>query len=71
MLLDMSREEVETHSHGVIHRKHHMEVQDAKLKERAERITNLEQQLLELQVQAPHEPTDPEEIDATSGMDED
>jgi hypothetical protein len=34
-------------------------------------ITNLEQQLLELQVQVPHEPTDPEEIDDMSGIDED
>jgi hypothetical protein len=41
------------------------------LEERAERITNLEQQLLELQGQAPPKPTDPEEIDAMSGIDED
>jgi hypothetical protein len=34
-------------------------------------IANLEQQLLELQVQAPPEPTNPEEIDAMSGVDED
>jgi hypothetical protein len=33
--------------------------------------SNLEQQLLELQVQAPPEPADPEEIDAMSGVDED
>jgi hypothetical protein len=36
-----------------------------------ETITNLEQQLLELQVQAPPESVDPEEIDAMSGIDED
>jgi hypothetical protein len=34
-------------------------------------ITDLEQQQLELQGQAPPEPTDPEEIDAMSGIDED
>jgi hypothetical protein len=34
-------------------------------------ITSLEQQLLELQGQAPLEPADPEEIDAMSGIDED
>jgi hypothetical protein len=34
-------------------------------------ITNLEQQLLELQVQEPPEPADPEEITAMSGIDED
>jgi hypothetical protein len=34
-------------------------------------IANLEQQLLELQVQAPPEPANPEEIDAMSGVDED
>jgi hypothetical protein len=34
-------------------------------------IIDLEQQLLELQVQAPHEPVDPEEIDAMSDIDED
>jgi hypothetical protein len=41
------------------------------LEERAERITDLEQQLLELQGQAPPKPTDLEEIDAMSGIDED
>jgi hypothetical protein len=34
-------------------------------------ITNLEQQLLELQVQAPPEPADLEEIDAMLGVNED
>jgi hypothetical protein len=34
-------------------------------------ITNLEQQLMELQVQALPEPADPDEIDAMSGVDED
>jgi hypothetical protein len=47
LLLDITREEVETHTHGIIHLEHHVEVQDAELEERAEAITNLEQQLLE------------------------
>jgi hypothetical protein len=71
MLLDITREEVETHTHRIIHLEHHVEVQDTKLEERVETITNLEQQLLELQVQAPPEPVDPEEIDAMLGIDED
>jgi hypothetical protein len=58
-------------THGIIHLEHHVEAQDAEHEERAEMIINLEQQLLELQVQAPPEPTDPEEIDAMSGIDED
>jgi hypothetical protein len=48
-----------------------MEAQDADLEKRAKMIANLEQQLLELQVQAPPEPADPEEINAMSGVDED
>jgi hypothetical protein len=43
MLLDITREEVETRIHEIIHLEHHMEVQDAKLEERAETIANLEQ----------------------------
>jgi hypothetical protein len=43
MLLDITREEVETRTHGIIQFEHHMEVQDAKLKERAQTIANLEQ----------------------------
>jgi predicted RNase H-like nuclease (RuvC/YqgF family) len=71
MLLDITREEVETRTHGIIHLENHVETQDAVLKERVERITDLEQQLLELQGQAPLEPADPEEIDVMSGIDED
>jgi hypothetical protein len=71
MLLDITREEVETHTHWIIHLEHHVEVQDAELEERAETIANLEQQLLELWVQTPPEPADPEEIDVMSGIDED
>jgi hypothetical protein len=71
LLLDIAREEVETRTHAIIHLEHRAEVQDAELEERAEMIANLEQQLLELQGQAPPEPADPEEIDAMSGIDED
>jgi hypothetical protein len=71
MLLDITREEVETRTHRIIHLEYHVEVQDAELEERVEMITDLEQQLFELQVQAPPEPADPEEINAMSGIDED
>jgi hypothetical protein len=71
MLLDIAHEEVDTRSHGIIHLENHVEMRDIELEERAERIADLEQQLLELQGQAPLEPTDPEEIDAMSGIDED
>jgi hypothetical protein len=71
MLLDITREEVETHTHGIFHLEHHMEVHDVELEERVETIANLEQQLLELQVQVPPKPVDPEEIDAMSSIDED
>jgi hypothetical protein len=50
MMLDITRKEVEIYTHGIIHLEHHVEVQDAELEERVETITNLEQQLLELQV---------------------
>jgi hypothetical protein len=70
MLLDITREEVETRTHGIIHLKHHVETQDAELDERAEMITDLEQQLLELQVQAPHVFIDHQEADAMSGINE-
>jgi hypothetical protein len=71
MLLDIIREEVDIHTHGIIHLEHHMELQDVKLEESAETIANLEQQLLELQGQALLDPIDHEEIDALSGVDED
>jgi hypothetical protein len=71
MLLDITREKVETRTHRIIHLENHVETQDAELEERAERITNLERQLLELPGQAPPELADPEEIDAMSGVDED
>jgi hypothetical protein len=71
MLFDIAREEVETRTHGIVHLEHHVKVQDVEIEERVETIANLEQQLLELQVQAPPEPANPEEIDAMSGVDED
>jgi hypothetical protein len=43
LLLDFTHEEVERRTHEVIHIEHHVEVQDAKLEERAEMITILEQ----------------------------
>jgi hypothetical protein len=43
MLLNVTREEVETCTHGIIHLEHHVEVQDVELEERAEMITDLEQ----------------------------
>jgi hypothetical protein len=49
MLLDITREEVDIHTHRIVHLEHHMETQDTELKERAEMIINLKQQLLELQ----------------------
>jgi hypothetical protein len=50
MLLDITCEEVETRTHGIVHLEHHVEAQDIELEERAEMITNIKQQLLELQV---------------------
>jgi hypothetical protein len=46
----ITREEVETRTHEIIHLEHHVAVQDAEIEEKAETITILEQQLLELQV---------------------
>jgi hypothetical protein len=71
MLLDITHEEVDTHTHGIIHLEHHMETQDDELEERVETITNLEQQLLQLQGLAPPAPVDHEEIDTTSGINKD
>jgi hypothetical protein len=71
MLLDITSEEVETHTHANVHLEHHVEVQDAELEETVEIIANLEKQLLELQVQAPPKPVDHQEADAMSGINED
>jgi hypothetical protein len=48
MLLNIAREEVNIHTHGIVHLEHQVEEQDAELKERAGMIVNHEQQLLEL-----------------------
>jgi hypothetical protein len=71
MLLDITREEVDICTHEIIHLENHVEGQDVLLEERVEVIADLEQQLLELQGQAPPDPVDHEEIDAMSGIDED
>jgi predicted RNase H-like nuclease (RuvC/YqgF family) len=71
LLLDITREEVEIRTHEIIHLEHHVETQNTVLEARAETIANLEQQLLEFQGHAPPEPVNPEEIDATSDVDED
>jgi hypothetical protein len=71
MLLNITREEVETRTHMIVHREHHLEMQDVELEERAEMIADLAHQLLELQVQTPPEPVDDQEVDAMSGIDED
>jgi hypothetical protein len=42
MLLDITHEEVDIHTHGIIYLEHHVETQDAKLEERMETITNIE-----------------------------
>jgi hypothetical protein len=70
MLLDITHEEVDICTHGIIHLEHAIETHDTELEERAETITNLEQQLLELQGQAPPEPVNHEEINAMSSIDE-
>jgi hypothetical protein len=41
MLLNITCEEVETRTHGIVHVEHHVETQDAELEERAEMITDL------------------------------
>jgi hypothetical protein len=49
MLLNITREEVDIRTHRIVHLENHVETQDTELEERAERIADLEQQLLELQ----------------------
>jgi hypothetical protein len=71
MLLDITHEKVDTHTHGIIHLEHHVETQDTKLEEREETIANLEQLLLQLQGPAPPTPIDHEEIVAMFGINED
>jgi hypothetical protein len=58
MLLNITRKEVETRTHRIVNLEHHMEAHDTELEERVEKIADLEQQLLELEVLAPPEPVD-------------
>jgi hypothetical protein len=69
-LFDFTREEVKVNTHGIIHLEHTIEVQDAKLEERAKTSANLEKRLLQLQGLAPPAPVDHEEISAMSGINE-
>jgi hypothetical protein len=46
MLLNITREEVETCSHMIIRLEHHVEVHDVEVEESAKMVDNLEQQLL-------------------------
>jgi hypothetical protein len=71
MLLDITREEVDIRTLGIVHLEYHVEVQDAELEERVEMITDIKQQLLEFQGQAPPEPVEHDEIDVMLGIDED
>jgi hypothetical protein len=64
MLLNITCEEVDIRNHEIIHLDRAYETQCIKVEERVETIANLEQQLLELQGQAPPEPVDHQEIDA-------
>jgi hypothetical protein len=43
MLLNITREEVDIHTHGIVHLENYVETQDVELEERAEMIANLEQ----------------------------
>jgi hypothetical protein len=61
MLFDITCEEVDIRTHGIVHLEHHVESQDVELEERADTIIDLEQQLLELQGHAPLEHVDHEE----------
>jgi hypothetical protein len=49
VLLDITHEEVDIRAHGIVHLEDHVEAQDVELEEREEMITDLKQQLLELQ----------------------
>jgi hypothetical protein len=55
----------------IVHLKNSIELQDAQLEGWVETIFNLNQQLLELHLQAPPAPKDLDDIDVMSGIDED
>jgi hypothetical protein len=42
MLLNITHEEVETHTHRIVHLEYHVEAQDAEIEERAKMIADLE-----------------------------
>jgi chromosome segregation ATPase len=69
--LDLTREEVETWTHVIVHLENAVETQDAEIGEMAEQITTLEQQVQVLQLQVSPAPEDPNEPNAMSGIDED
>jgi hypothetical protein len=69
--LDLTHEEVSTRTDTIIHLENVVETQDLELQERAEMIATIEQQLLDLQLQAPRAPEDTDEADAMSSIDED
>jgi chromosome segregation ATPase len=63
--LDIAREEVDSHTHVIIHLEDANEQQELELKERAAVIASLEQQLL-----APLTPIDPTEPEVVPDVDE-
>ena len=70
--LQEAREEVGVRTHAIVHLEHHVEQQDAELEAREEEITNLFQQVLDLQNQLPPAPEeDPEEAAPMSEVDDD
>jgi hypothetical protein len=48
MFLNITRKEVDTRTHGIIHLEHHVEMQDTEHEERVETVTNLKKELLQL-----------------------
>jgi hypothetical protein len=62
---------MDVHTHEIILLKHTIEAWDTELEERVETITNLEQQLLQLQGPTPPALMEHEEIDTMSDVDED
>jgi hypothetical protein len=62
---------VDARTHKIVYLENVVETQDFELEERAWMFATLEQQLLELQLQAPLAPENPDEADAMSGIDED
>jgi hypothetical protein len=61
---------VDIRTHVIVHLENTIETQDSEPEERAEMITNLDYHLLELQLQAPPAPEDPDEADMMFGVNE-